>query len=207
MSSFKNLTGKRFGRLVVLERVENNKRQQAQWLCKCDCGNTKVICAASLKKGSTRSCGCLIHEINSTHSLRKTRLYNIWRGIKIRCFNQNSRAYKNYGGNGITMYNEWKDNFKSFYDWSMSNGYTDELSIDRIDNNKGYFPDNCRFVDKIVQANNKRNNRLLTYNGETHTVAEWGRILNISRSTLFSRLNMGWTVERMLTTQVKGKNK
>lgn len=213
MGKFEDLTGKKFGRLTVIKRVENHVqpsgKQYLQWLCKCDCGNETVVRGANLKRGHTQSCGCLIKETNSTHGLKKTRLYVVWRDIKLRCFNPNANNFKDYGAKGIVMCDEWRNDFKAFYDWAMENGYNPnakrgECTIDRIDNNKGYFPENCRWVDNLVQQNNKKNNVFISYNNETHSVAEWSRILDISRYALYARLKKGWSVEKTLTTPLRG---
>ena len=212
MGKCEDLTGQKFGKLTVIKRVENHVqpcgKQYVQWLCKCDCGNETVVRSANLKGGRTQSCGCLIKETNSTHGLKKTRLYVVWKDIKARCFNPNANNFKDYGAKGVFMCDEWRNDFKVFYDWAMENGYNPnakrgECTIDRINNNKGYSPDNCRWTDNLTQQNNKKNNRFLTYNGETHTIAEWSRILNIKTYVLYARLYSGWSVERTLTTPVK----
>ena len=207
MGKFQDLTGKKFGRLLVIERVENNKKQQVQWLCKCDCGNEVKVISKSLTSGNTKSCGCLHREINikrlTTHGLRNTRLNGIWCGVLQRCYNPKNKAYKNYGGRGITVCQEWQDNFQNFYDWSMSNGYNDDLTIDRIDVNGNYEPSNCRWVTKKEQANNMRSNRLLTYNGETHNMKQWAKIMGINYRALQQRLFRGWSIEKALTTPLK----
>ena len=202
---FNDLTGQKFGKLMVIKRVENAKDKQAQWLCQCECGNTKIVKAISLRKGNTRSCGCLA----KPHGLRYTRLYGTWKSIKQRCCNPNSKQYKGYGGRGIKLCQEWV-NFKSFYDWAMDNGYDEnapkgKCTLDRIDNNGNYEPSNCRFVTEKVQANNRRDNHFLTFNNETHTVKQWAEIMGITYETLFSRLNRNWSIERALTTPVKSK--
>ena len=154
-----NLTGKVFGRLTVLQRAESvNKR--TKWLCSCDCGNEIIVEAYNLKSGHTQSCGCWQREAtskaNTTHGKRDTRLYRIWNCMKNRCYRKSYHAYEHYGGRGIRVCNEWLNNFQSFYDWSMANGYNDSLSIDRIDCNKGYNPKNCRCVTMAEQNKNKR---------------------------------------------------
>ncbi len=212
IGKFEDLTGQKFGKLTVIARAENHVqpsgKHYVQWLCRCECGNEVVVRAANLKKGHTRSCGCLIKETNSTHGLKKTRLYVVWRDIKIRCYNPNARNFKDYGAKGVTVCDEWKNDFKAFYDWAISNGYNKdakrgECTIDRIDNNSGYCPQNCRWVDNLAQQNNRTNNRFLTHKGKTHTVAEWSRILNIPSHVLYARLYSGWSVEKTLTTPLK----
>lgn len=121
-----------------------------------------------------------------------------------RCHRKNTKAYPDYGGRGITVCDEWKRDFQAFYDWAMANGYNDTLSIDRKDNDKGYSPDNCRWATTEIQANNKRSNISVEYNGESHTLAEWSKILGIKDATLRKRLNDGWGIEEAFTVSLKG---
>lgn len=132
------------------------------------------------------------------HGKRKTRLYRIWTNMKTRCINPNDPHFERYGRRGITVCDEWKNDFKAFYDWSMSNGYADDLTIDRIDNNGNYEPSNCRWVTVKEQNQNKRNVILITYDGETHTVTEWARKLNLGHDTIRQRYHKGWTPEQCL---------
>lgn len=138
-----------------------------------------------------------------THGKRHTRLYRIWLQMKNRCFNENGERYKDYGARGITVCNEWRNNFQAFYDWSMSNGYSDNLTIDRIDNDKGYSPDNCRWATVKEQNRNSRRCDMISYHGETHCLREWSEVLGISYSALRNRKNYGWSVERMMETPVR----
>ena len=207
MSRVLNLTGQRFGRLVVIERSTNSKSGKARWRCECDCGNDIVILSTNLVRGLTHSCGCLNRESASvrfgTHRLSESRLHETWSGMKKRCYNPNSKSFPAYGGRGIEVCEEWKDDFLSFYNWAMSNGYADDLTIDRIDVNGDYSPENCRWVDKVTQANNCRTNHYLTFNGKTQSIAEWARELGVSDSLIRQRLlKLGWSVERTLTTPV-----
>lgn len=162
MSKVNNHIGKRYGRLTVLARAGSDSKGNSMWLCQCSCGNKKEIVGYSLKR--IQSCGCLQSEsvsennrkLKTTHGQKNTRLYNIWRGMKMRCLNENSKFYKYYGGRGITICGEWIDSFENFRDWALANGYSDELSIDRIDNNGNYEPDNCQWTTQSEQNANRR---------------------------------------------------
>ena len=190
-----DLTGQRFGRLVVLKQEETLKLGVTRWLCKCDCGEQTVTTTRALRSGLCRSCGCLHREAareqglkSTTHGLTGTRLYRIWANMKTRCYNKRNRNYARWGARGITVCDEWRDNFQAFYDWAMANGYDDSLTIDRIDNDKGYCPENCRWATGIEQASNTRKARHITFRGETYTLNEWARRLGIDAVTLFNRL-------------------
>lgn len=208
MGRFQDLTGQKFGRLTVIERAEN-KGKRTMWLCKCECGNVKVIPATNLKREEARSCGCLSRELAkeraTKHGIKHKRLYNIWGGMKKRCYNEENEKYPIYGGRGIAVCEEWKDDFQAFYDWAMANGYSDSLTIDRIDNDGDYSPSNCRWATNKEQQNNKRNNHCITYNGKTQTVAKWAEELGMKSSTLYQRLTQyKWSVEKALITPVIG---
>lgn len=197
-----DLTGQRFGRLVVVKRTDNSADGKARWLCKCDCGQSKAVLGEYLKKGRTNSCGCIKSESSSKrfkkHGGRNSKLYRIWSNMKDRCNNPNCKAFSDYGGRGITVCKEWLADFSAFQKWAFANGYKEGLTIDRKDNDKGYYPDNCRWTDRKVQGNNKRNCRYITYKGQRKTVAEWSEITNIPHDTLLYRLNHGWKTERIL---------
>ena len=199
MGAFIDLTGQKFGKLTVIERAEN-KNGRVAWLCKCDCGNFTTVTSKRLRNGDTKSCGCYHKEKISKHNKSNSRLYNIYSHIKQRCYNLKNCRYKNYGGRGITICDEWLHNFQAFYDWAMANGYDDTLTIDRIDNNKGYSPDNCRWITNKEQQSNKCNNHLITYNGKTQTMAMWANEKNINESTLAHRISRGWNIDRALNT-------
>lgn len=195
-----DIIGKRYGNLIVIKKIKKSKRND--FLCKCDCGTKKVICKSSLINGFTKSCGCLIKKgkenIFYKHGLTNTRIYNIYFSIKKRCYQSKDISYKNYGGRGIKVCDEWlnKENgFINFYNWAMQNGYRDDLSIDRIDNNGNYEPNNCRWTTKTFQNNNKRNNININFNEETHTLKEWSEILNLNYKTIFKRYKNGYSIE------------
>lgn len=205
----KDLTGQRFGRLTVVKYVgKQNKR--SMWLCKCDCGGETISSCTNLTSGGSTSCGCKRQEVcssrmkkrNYRHGGSKTRLFRIWSGIKTRCLDKNVIEYPRYGGRGITICDEWKESFTSFRDWALSNGYSDELTCDRIDNNGDYCPENCRWVDIKTQQNNKRTNKFLTYKNETHTVSEWEKIRGFKRGLILSRLKLGWSIEKAIESEV-----
>jgi hypothetical protein len=197
VGKFKDITGQKFGRLTVIERLENDKWKQARWKCLCECGNYIICITRDLKKGSVKSCGCLhkeiIKKVNTKHGLKKTRLYRLWNTIKRRCYNKSFEKYKNYGGRGITMCDEWKNDFKSFHDWAYANGYDEntkrgDCTIDRIDVNGNYEPNNCRWATNKEQQRNRSNNHFITYEGKTHCISEWAEILDIKPSYLYQKL-------------------
>ncbi len=160
-----------------------------------------------MKRGHTTSCGCArIENHPIKHGGKKTRLYRIWKDMRQRCNNPNNKHYHLYGGRGIKIDAVW-ETYPPFRDWALSNGYSDSLSIDRIDNDKGYSPDNCRWATQQEQMNNVSYNRHITFGGETHTVAEWERITGISRDVISYRMKRGWETKRVLTEKpYKGKN-
>lgn len=204
-----DLTGQKFGMLTVIRfshRIETNYF----WECRCDCGTIKNIRRASLKQGYNKSCGCWIAADRLTrtppsrkqHGLQYHPLYQKWDGMKRRCFDIDNKGYKDYGGRGITMCDEWKNDFITFYNWGIANGYKEGLVIDRINNNGNYEPDNCRFVTTKINNNNTRSNRLITYKGETKTLAQWAESIGLKKTTLHMRFKYGWDIESGLNKPV-----
>lgn len=207
MGKLKDLTSMKFNRLTVIERAGSTKNKKALWKCRCDCGNELLVIGSHLINGNTHSCGCYkidkTSERNRLHGQSKTRLYHTWKNIRQRCNNPNKPDFAYYGGRGITMDEAWED-YSSFERWAMENGYSDNLTIDRIDVNGNYCPENCRWADMKTQARNMRRNRMIEYNGETHCLSEWGDVLGISSKVLEHRINRyGWTVERAFTTPIR----
>lgn len=261
---FKDLVGKRFGKLVVLSLAPKTKNRSTVWLCQCDCGNQKVVrnknliegiitdCGCSsannlienqkigrltlikkipacrganwqclcncgnliivkeyqLKNGIIKSCGCLKEEYskigNFIHGFNKTRIQEIHHAMKERCYNKNHMYYNNYGGRGITICDEWlgKDGLKNFGEWALKNGYNDNLSIDRIDNNANYCPKNCRWSTHFEQQNNTRHNYKIEYNGETLSLSEASRKYKINIHTLCNRLKKWKDIKKSLETPI-----
>lgn len=205
---FTNLTGRRFGKLKVKkldhkEQCYSKNGKKHGWyyfyLCECDCGNTKIINGRLLTSKHTQSCGCSYYSQNNKSH---TRLYKILDGIKGRCLYPKNNRYKFYGAKGVKLCPEWYD-YKNFEKWALENGYNDELTIDRIDINGNYEPNNCRWVDIKTQARNKTNNVLITYQNETHCLTEWAEILGIKNSILRDRIRRKWDIKRAFTTPVK----
>lgn len=201
-----DLTNNKFGRLLVIEKAPNrimgNGDSRRAWLCMCECGNKVVATTLDLRKGDVKSCGCLKQELDAKrrtiHGEHGTHLHNVWCAMRRRCRNENSKDYIHYGGRGIKVCSEWDKDFTCFKNWALSNGYSEELTIDRINVDGNYEPNNCRWTSMKAQSNNRSNSRFVTYNGETHTIQEWSEILNIPYNTLYMRLKNGWSVDRAL---------
>lgn len=188
-----DLTGQKFGRLTVIG-VDDRNTRKTYYFCECECGNTKSIRADSLIAGQIRSCGCMKKEqdrinltANHSHKMSHTRPYEIWQGMKKRCYNPHDARYCRYGGRGITVCDEWREDFSAFYKWSCENGYSDELTIDRIDNNKGYSPDNCRWANAETQSRNRESNVRITIGNSTRALKEWCEIFDVDYSTVHAR--------------------
>lgn len=204
LSYNKNMIGRKIGRLTVLNRVENNKHGAKMFYCLCDCGNNSIANSSALTSGGKKSCGCLRKEqarINgkatAKHNKYGSKEYWSWCSIKKRCNNQSSPSYYRYGGRGISICNEWNDSFISFYE-HVGDAPHKSSSIDRIDNDGNYEPGNVRWTTAKVQANNRSSNRHIVYEDKKHTITEWSDITGISKSTIFNRLNRGWSADQTL---------
>ena len=208
----KDITGNVYGRLTAIELSYRDKKSNSFWLCKCECGNDTTVRIGDLGSGNTTSCGCYreeqsnkaLIERSTTHGGHGTRLYDIWHSMKQRCYYKKHIGYESYGGRGIKVCQEWKNDFSNFRDWANSSGYSKSLSIDRVDNDGNYEPNNCKWSTVKEQSNNRRSNRFLSHKGETKTLSEWADVLDINDNTLSMRLNSGWSVERTLEEPVRG---
>jgi hypothetical protein len=201
----KDLTNERFGKLIAIEFVGYDKRRNALWRCRCDCGNEIIAPCKKLNEGMKKSCGCLGNGIHPRTSKIKrngiyARLHRIWSGMKRRCYSKNTINYASYGGKDITLCEEWRHNFTSFCEWAMANGYNDSLSIDRIDSNGNYCPENCQWATRQEQSANRKSVVLIEYNGEKMTSADWSKKIGGNSGLVGRRLKIGWSIERAITT-------
>lgn len=214
MSKKINLIGQKFGRLTVIAEAPNivlkNGRSYAAWLCKCECGNEKVVRTNALRQGGTSSCGCLAKDVHSKtiskairastkHGDFGTPLYRIWAAMKRRCNNPHSAFYELYGGRGIKVCSEW-DEYLPFKEWALNNGYKKGITIDRINCNGNYCPDNCRWISIQEQQRNRRNNRHYEYKGVSYTVKEIADMVGLKPRTIQGRIERGWSVEQVIET-------
>lgn len=208
----KDFTGHKFEMLTVI-RFSHRIKTNYFWECKCDCGTIKIIRIAALKTGNTKSCGCLNEKMRAaraaikaptrlTHGFYKHPLYRRWASIKTRCTNEKCPQYDSYGGRGINICEEWNSNFMAFYNWSMQNGYKKYLQIDRINNDLGYSPENCRWVTISVNGLNKRTNRLLAYQDQMRPLGEWAQIVGKDQKLIWNRLQSGWSIDRALNEPI-----
>lgn len=193
MRRVNDLTGKRFGMLTVLG-IDDRGTRKTYWMCQCDCGNVKSVRSDSLQNGAIKSCGCLKKKqdamnltSNHSHKMSGTRLFGEWQGMKGRCFNKNNARFARYGGRGITVCDEWRDDFSAFARWAAENGYDDKLTLDRIDNDKSYSPENCRWADARTQSRNRSTNVSVTIGNSTRTLTEWCEIFHLDPHTVFAR--------------------
>lgn len=204
-----DLTGKRYGRLTVVEYAGKTNNGKTLWKCNCDCGEIAIIRSDRLKSGETKSCGCERKEKSAErmtiHGNSCKRLYKIWRGIINRTSNPKTKVYERYGARGILICEEWKKSFETFERWALENGYEDTLTIDRINSNGDYCPENCRWTDWKTQENNRRNVKKFLYNGEVKTIPELAEKADIRTETLRERINNGMEIHNAVEKPVKGK--
>lgn len=204
MANAKDLKGMRFGRLVCIRRSENRfKGDRVRWLCMCDCGKYVNVISDNLLRGSSTSCGCLRSSKITTHGKSKSKIYKVWCGMLQRCNNKKNSYYKNYGGRGIVVCDSWSD-FSVFYDWAIKNGYKYGLTIERVDNNKGYCPDNCVFITKSEQSKNRRANYSVNIDGSVMCLYDACKHIDVDYSLVQNRIkNLGWDVDKALYTKSK----
>lgn len=201
-----NLIGQKFGYFTVVgfgeTRERNNGKLVRTWDCVCVCGNHRYLTTHEVTTEKRKSCGCKQKEFRvksaTIHGDSHTRLHNTWSGMRARCYTKSDYHYKWYGERGIKMCDEWKDNYVAFKEWALQNGYDENLTIDRIDNDGNYCPENCRWVTMKVQSNNTRRNKFYEAFGEKHTLSEWADIKGASRELLKGRVKNGWDIERAL---------
>lgn len=227
MPRVKDLTGQKYNMLTIIKQSGINKQNRAMWLCRCDCGNEKILAGHDIINGSTKSCGCLAKETrkenfskrweNKIKKVKKpkriikygkmTRHLKIYKGMKDRCYNPKNKRYKDYGGRGIKICDEWLKDYNAFLKWALENGYDENLTIDRIDVNGNYEPSNCRWATSKQQAFNRRSNHRITINGENKTITEWSEIRNIKITTICARIRRGMNEVDAIITPLKTKVK
>lgn len=209
-----NLAGRRYGRWTVVRFHDTGPGNNDRWWCRCDCGTEKPVGASNLRSGDSRSCGCRKREVTIRRSTkhgdakagREAHLYRIWQHMRRRCTTPTNQNYARYGGRGITICAEW-DDYESFRDWAKANGYKPNLTLDRIDNDGPYSPDNCRWADRRVQAQNRSTVRLVTYQGKEQTLPEWAEEYGLTANALRNRLRHGWSMKRALATPLQDTRK
>lgn len=208
MAKFHDLRGEKYGRLEPYFPIKRNGR--TYWFCHCDCGNEKIVSSGNLVSGQVKSCGCLqkekaserIADANKTHGMFGTRLYRIWSGMVTRCENPNHPYYGRYGGRGIRICPEWREDNSRFFEWANSSGYADGLTIDRINNDGNYEPSNCRWIPDDEQQRNRSSCHFVKIGGLELSLKEWSELLNISYNTVLSRLRYGWSDFDALTKPI-----
>lgn len=210
-NNFKDITGQRFNSLTVTSFAYCDERGEAHWNCICDCGKQTTTTGHRLRSGKTKSCGCLQSRIrkegiHKSHGMTSTKLYVIWSNMKARCYNPKNTMYKNYGGRGISVCDEWKNSFEDFSEWALKNGYVEGLSIERINVDDGYNPNNCTWITLKEQSLNQRRSHRLTAFGRTQTIKEWSEESGIKYDTIERRINQyGWSAEDAVTIKEHGK--
>ena len=190
-----DLTGQKFGRLTAMHETEGRNPKRPHWLCKCDCGAEAVCDAYALLRGHTKSCGCLRRDTSARahtkHGMRHTRLYKEWQAMKERCYRKGHFYFDRYGGRGIEVCQEWRNDFLAFRDWALANGYRDDLTLDRKDNDGPYSPSNCKWSTMAEQANNRNNAIRVEHDGKAVTLKELSEIIGTPYGTLYSQYRRG----------------
>lgn len=226
MKEVKDRTGEKIGRLTIIrradDRFDSRGKSRIYWLCECECGTIKEVRGDSLNGNHTVSCGCFHKDqvskahietraSQNTYGESRERIHNIWYLMKYRCEDPTSPAYHNYGGRGIKLCEEWADEVQGYFrfkEWALNNGYDETLTIDRIDNNGNYSPENCRWADDYIQRNNRRNNIQIEYGGRVQTLSQWARELGVPMKNLHNRIRvLGWDVERAFTQPYRKSNR
>lgn len=200
---YKNVAGQRFNRLLALAYAGSTKEGRAKWLCECNCGNRTIVPLSSLTSGNTTSCGCLLKSKITRHGLSDSKIYSVWLSMKTRCNNPHSNKYKYYGGKGISFGSKWEEFVNFFSD--MHEGYKEGLTLDRIDRNKGYSKENCRWAGYVSQNNNKSDNTLILYQGKLHSPKNIVELTGIPLTTIYNRKHAGWSDEKITGTPVMSK--
>lgn len=202
-----NLSGQRFGRLTVLSLAIDEPYKKKKWLCKCDCGREIEVAGSNLVSGHSTQCKqCQLKAIqcgNVTHNQSCTKLYNVWNGMIQRCTNTNHKSFPDYGGRGITVCEAWHS-FDDFQKWAWEHGYGENVEIDRIDNDGSYCPENCRWIERIKNARNKSNNKIIVYKGESKTLSEWAAYFGVNYKNLSRNLNKGYTLDEAIQREHTG---
>ena len=204
MSKLIDLTGNRYNNLVVLEKSRSEKGVVI-WKCICDCGNITYVRGQNLKSGAVKSCGCLRKNAKPTlrHNMSNSRLYRVWASMKNRCYTPSHHSYNNYGGRGINVCDEWKNSSDAFIEWALDNGYSDDMTIERIDVNNDYCPENCTWIPANKQQRNRRFCQYYTYNSKTMNLMDWCTELGLPYKLVHNRIHkMGWSFERAITEPV-----
>lgn len=203
LREYKDITGRRFERLVALEYVGKGSSNASLWRCKCDCGKESIVRESNLQSGKTKSCGCYdrdrTKDANTKHGLYGTRLYRIFKGMKYRCYNSNADEYPHYGGKGVIVCEEWRKDVSKFYEWAVLHGYRENLTIDRIDPNGNYEPSNCQWVTLEENTRNVRKENFVKIFGQDYTIRQLAQIINVSNVTLYSRLRK-WGKDKFVST-------
>lgn len=205
-----DLVGQKFS-LLTVSSLAYSRNGRLYWNCTCECGENTIVCTRNLRTFRIKSCGCLEHIAKyKKHNLSRTRIYTILKGMKGRCYNPNNKDYKNYGGRGIRICDSWLDKengVKNFYNWAINNGYSENLSIDRIDVNGNYCPENCRWLSIKGQSNNRRGNFYIEYKDKRLTAKQWSEITGINSATLIQRIKLGWNIEDVFNIPTDSKTK